>query len=184
MPTMAQWGSKKWAVSSKQVVALEGLAFSYEQVADENTSTEDKKTTNERGTELFPLSFTTVLHSGAGSRHKSELFLSRRQEAGAEAPAPKSRGKQHKGGRQGAAASSHSFLHIQGIRSGHHQREGKHHRAECESEHRLEVRQENNQHSGQKGRKENDQSRRLCEADRQQVRNRPEDTKLGKTTKA
>ena len=44
----------------------EGLAFSYEQVADENTSTEDKKTTNERGTELFPLSFTTVLHSGAG----------------------------------------------------------------------------------------------------------------------
>ena len=51
MPTMAQWGSKKWAVSSKQVVALEGLAFSYEQVADENTSTEDKKTTNERGTE-------------------------------------------------------------------------------------------------------------------------------------
>ena len=35
MPTMAQWGSKKWAVSSKQVVALEGLAFSYEQVADE-----------------------------------------------------------------------------------------------------------------------------------------------------
>lgn len=66
MPTMAQWGSKKWAVSSKQVVALEGLAFSYEQVADENTSTEDKKATNERGTELFPLSFTTVLHSGAG----------------------------------------------------------------------------------------------------------------------
>ena len=59
-----------------------------------------------------------------------------------------------------------------------------HHRAECESEHRLEVRQENNQHSGQKGRKKNDQSRRLCEADRQQVRNRPEDTKLGKTTKA
>lgn len=54
MPTMAQWGSKKWAVSSKQVVALEGLAFSYEQVADENASTEDKKTTNERGTELFP----------------------------------------------------------------------------------------------------------------------------------
>ena len=42
MPTMAQWGSKKWAVSSKQVVALEGLAFSYEQVADENTSTEDR----------------------------------------------------------------------------------------------------------------------------------------------
>lgn len=25
MPTMAQWGSKKWAVSSKQVVALEGV---------------------------------------------------------------------------------------------------------------------------------------------------------------
>ena len=191
MPTMAQWGSKKWAVSSKQVVALEGLAFSYEQVADENTSTEDKKTTNERGTELFPLSFTTVLHSGAGVDVWAEIQSWKALVTkvnyfylGAEAPAPKSRGKQHKGGRQGAAASGHSFLHIQGIRSGHHQREGKHHRAECESEHRLEVRQENNQHSGQKGRKKNDQSRRLCEADRQQVRNRPEDTKLGKTTKA
>ena len=176
MPTMAQWGSKKWAVSSKQVVALEGLAFSYEQVADENTSTEDKKTTNERRMGGDP--------ELEGPRHKSELFLSRRKETGAKAPAPKSRGKQHKGGRQGAAASGHSFLHIQGIRSGHHQREGKHHRAECESEHRLEVRQENNQHSGQKGQKENDQSRRLCEADRQQVRNRPEDPKLGKTAKA
>ena len=66
MATMAKWGSKTWAVSQKKVVALEGLAFSYSQVADNNTSTEEKKTTNERGTDLFPLSFTTVLHSGAG----------------------------------------------------------------------------------------------------------------------
>lgn len=176
MPTMAQWGSKKWAVSSKQVVALEGLAFSYEQVADENTSTEDKKTTNERGTGLFPLSFTTVLHSGAGVDVWAEIqswkalvtkvnyFYLGGKKLGPKLQLRKSRGKQHKGGRQGAAASGHSFLHIQGIRSGHHQREGEHHRAECESEHRLEVRQENNQHSGQKGQKENDQSRRLREA--------------------
>lgn len=66
MATMAQWGPKKWAVSSKKVVALQGLSFSYSQVADNNTSTEEKKTTNERGTELFPLTFTTTLHSGAG----------------------------------------------------------------------------------------------------------------------
>lgn len=46
MATMAKWGSKTWAVSSKKVLALEGLAFSYTQVADNNTSTEDKKTTN------------------------------------------------------------------------------------------------------------------------------------------
>ena len=73
MATMAKWGSKTWAVSSKKVLALEGLTFSYTQVADNNTSTEDKKTTNERGTELFPLSFTTVLHSGAGVDVRAEI---------------------------------------------------------------------------------------------------------------
>ncbi len=73
MATMAKWGPKTWAVSSKKVVALEGLNFSYSQVADNNTSTEEKKTTNERGTELFPLSFTTTLHSGAGVDVRAEI---------------------------------------------------------------------------------------------------------------
>lgn len=73
MATMAKWGPKTWAVSSKKVVALEGLSFSFAQVADNNTSTEDKKTTNERGTELFPLSFTTTLHSGAGVDVRAEI---------------------------------------------------------------------------------------------------------------
>lgn len=73
MATMAKWGPKTWAVSAKQVVALEGLSFSYTQVADNNTSTEEKKTTNERGTELFPLSFTTTLHSGAGVDVRAEI---------------------------------------------------------------------------------------------------------------
>ena len=73
MATMAKWGSKTWAVSTQKVVALEGLAFSYSQVADNNTSTEEKKTTNERGTDLFPLSFTTVLHSGAGVDVRAEI---------------------------------------------------------------------------------------------------------------
>lgn len=66
MATMAKWGPKTWAVSAKKVVALEGLSFSYEQVADNNNSTEEKKVTNHRGKELFPLSFTTTLHAGAG----------------------------------------------------------------------------------------------------------------------
>ena len=73
MATMAKWGSKTWAVSSQKVVALEELSFSYSQVADNNTSTEEKKTTNERGAELFPLSFTTVLHSGAGADVRAEI---------------------------------------------------------------------------------------------------------------
>lgn len=73
MATMAKWGSKEWAVSTSKVVALEGLSFSFTQVADENTSTEEKKTTNERGTELFPLSFSTVLHSGAGVDVRAEI---------------------------------------------------------------------------------------------------------------
>lgn len=73
MATMAKWGPKTWGVSSKQIVALQDLSFSYEQIADNNTSTEDKKTTNERGTELFPLSFTTTLHSGAGVDVRKEI---------------------------------------------------------------------------------------------------------------
>lgn len=73
MATMAQWGSKKWAVSAKKVYALQGLSFSFTQVADNNTSTEEKKTTNERGTDLFPLSFTTTLHSGAGVDVRAEI---------------------------------------------------------------------------------------------------------------
>ena len=76
MPTryIAKWGTKKWEVSPKKVVALEGLRFSYTQVADNNTSTEEKNTTNERGTELFPLTFSTVLHSGAGVDVKAEIL--------------------------------------------------------------------------------------------------------------
>lgn len=73
MATTAKWGSKSWVISSKQVKALEDLAFSYEQVADNNTSTEEQKTTNERGTELFPLTCTTVLHAGAGVDVRSEI---------------------------------------------------------------------------------------------------------------
>ena len=73
MATMAKWGAKAWSVSSQKVVALQGLSFSYTQVADNNTSTEEKKTTNERGTELFPLTFTTVLHSGAGVDVRAEI---------------------------------------------------------------------------------------------------------------
>lgn len=73
MAIMAKWGQKSWVVSSKKVLALEGLSFSYTQKADENTSTEDKEATNERGTELFPLSFTTKLHSGAGVDVRAEI---------------------------------------------------------------------------------------------------------------
>ena len=73
MATMAKWGSKTWAVSPKKVYALKGLSFSFTQVADNNTSTEEKKTTNERGTDLFPLSFTTTLHSGAGIDVRAEI---------------------------------------------------------------------------------------------------------------
>jgi len=73
MAVMAKWGPKTWGVSAKQVMALENLSFSFTQVADNNTSTEEKKATNERGKELFPLTFTTVLHSGAGVNIEAEI---------------------------------------------------------------------------------------------------------------
>lgn len=63
MATMAKWGPKTWGVSAKKVMSLEGLGFSFTQVSD---GSEKKTKAEKRGTELFPLSFTTVLHSGAG----------------------------------------------------------------------------------------------------------------------
>lgn len=73
MATQAKWGTKTWSVSPQKVITLEKLSFSYSQVADENNSTEEKKTTNERGTELFPLTFTSILHSGAGVDIRAEI---------------------------------------------------------------------------------------------------------------
>lgn len=69
----AKWGPKTWYVNSNKVLMLEGLSFSYSQAADNNASTEDKKTTNERGLELSPLTFSTVLHSGAGVDVRAEI---------------------------------------------------------------------------------------------------------------
>ena len=73
MASMAKWGKKTWGINSTKVLALEGLSFSYTQVADNNSSTEEKKLTNERGTELFPLTFTTTLHAGAGIDVRKEI---------------------------------------------------------------------------------------------------------------
>lgn len=73
MATMAEWGDKKWVVSPKKVLALKDLGFSFTQVADNNGATEEKKPTNQRGTELFPLTFTTTLHSGAGVDVEAEI---------------------------------------------------------------------------------------------------------------
>lgn len=73
MAVMAKWGTKTWEISSDKVITLEGLTFSYTQAADENRSTEDKKTTNQRGYELFPLSFTTRLVEGTGVDIRKEI---------------------------------------------------------------------------------------------------------------
>ena len=73
MAIIAQWGNKTWEVSANKVLALKGLSFSYAQIADNNTSTEDKQPTNQRGTELFPLTFSTTLHSGAGVDVRAEI---------------------------------------------------------------------------------------------------------------
>lgn len=177
MPTMAQWGSKKWAVSSKQVVALEGLAFSYEQVADENTSTEDKKTTNERGTELFPLSFTTVLHSGAGVDVWAEIqswkalvtkvnyFYLGGKKLGPKLQLRKvavSNTKVDGKGRLLLATLSFTFKEYDPATTSVKVSTTA---LNVKAEHPPRSPSRNKQHSGQKGQKENDQSRRLCEAD-------------------
>lgn len=95
MATMAKWGKKKWNVSSKQIKALENLAFSYAQVEDNNstttqTSTEKKsskktsksqtktvtkkvKAGSNRKIELFSLTFDMALHAGVGIDVRKEV---------------------------------------------------------------------------------------------------------------
>lgn len=72
MAVMAKWYTKTWVVSPSKVVALEELSFSYALADNENTSTSKKKTTSEKK-EPVTLSFTTVLHSGAGVDVRAEI---------------------------------------------------------------------------------------------------------------
>lgn len=67
MSQIAKWGKKTWNVSAVKVQGVEDLNFSFTQTADNNTSTEENKLTNQRGKELFPLKFSTVLCAGAGT---------------------------------------------------------------------------------------------------------------------
>lgn len=73
MSTMAKWRNKTWVVSPQEVLALEDLAFAYEQQADNNSSTESQAPTNQRGTQLVQMTFKTILHSGAGVDVRKEI---------------------------------------------------------------------------------------------------------------
>ncbi len=73
MSVIAKWRNKTWEVSPDQILAIEDLTFSFEQQADNNSSTEGEGLTNERGTQLVPLSFKTVLHSGVGVDVRREI---------------------------------------------------------------------------------------------------------------
>lgn len=75
MASMAKWGPKTWDVSPKKIITLEGLSFAYSQTADSTSSSDDEKEkkTTERPMELFSVSFTTVLHSGAGVDVRAEI---------------------------------------------------------------------------------------------------------------
>ena len=73
MSIMAKWRDMTFEVSTNKVNAVEDLSFSYAQIADNNSDAEGKPKTNERGTELFPLSFSTTLHSAAGIDVRSEI---------------------------------------------------------------------------------------------------------------
>ena len=73
MATIAKWGNKKWTVSSSKVLKPDDISFSYTQKADDNQALEDQSLTNLRGTELFPLTFTTVLVAAAGIDVREEI---------------------------------------------------------------------------------------------------------------
>ena len=66
-------GAATSEIYTKKVNPVEDLTFSYEQIADNNRDAEGTPQTNERGTQLFPLSFSVTLHSGAGIDVRSEI---------------------------------------------------------------------------------------------------------------
>ena len=70
---IAKWGRKEWSVSRSSVLNISDMSFSFTQTADNNTSTEENKLTNQRGKELFPLKFSTVLYAGSGFYFRSEI---------------------------------------------------------------------------------------------------------------
>ena len=73
MAIMAKWRDRTWEVSARKIAAVENLAFAYEQLADNNTSTEGAAQTNERGMVPFNASFQTTLHAAAGIDIRAEI---------------------------------------------------------------------------------------------------------------
>lgn len=73
MSEMAKWREKNWEVSTEKVTAIENLSFAYEQKAENNKAAEGSPSTNERGMELFSLSFSCLLHSNAGVDVMNEI---------------------------------------------------------------------------------------------------------------
>ena len=72
----AKWKDIVWQVSSEEIQTIQELSFSWEQQAENNSSTEDISPTNEKGMKLFQPSFKTVLHAGGGIdvRQRIEQF--------------------------------------------------------------------------------------------------------------
>ena len=77
MPTMAQWGSKKLGrIIKASRRSWRGWPFPMSRWPTKSTSTEEQKTTNERGTELFPS------HSPPCCTQAQALTYGRRSRAG------------------------------------------------------------------------------------------------------
>ena len=62
----ARWGPKGFLVSDKKIVPFEGLATSFTLKSDTNKDANGTATTNDRGLELQPVSFSTHYYRGLG----------------------------------------------------------------------------------------------------------------------
>jgi hypothetical protein len=73
MSTIAKWRKKKWLISQDEIKEFKSLQFSYAQQAKNNNSTEGKGLTNEKGLDLFKMSFSTTLIAGIGVDIRKEI---------------------------------------------------------------------------------------------------------------
>ncbi len=73
MSNIAKWRKKKWFITDKQIKDFKDLAFTFEQNAQNNRSTEGQSLTNEKGLKLFEMTFSTTLLISTGVNVRKEI---------------------------------------------------------------------------------------------------------------
>lgn len=73
MSVIASWGPKKWEISPRKIVAIDGISTSVTLKAESNNDTSGTPPINTRGLELIPVSLEVKLQAVAGIDVRQEI---------------------------------------------------------------------------------------------------------------